>query len=280
MPRACARGSTATAAAPAHAVQPPRRTALDLERYRVDGNYDGTRDIYDPADAIASAANYLSALLHAADGNLSQAVFGYNHSPTYVNDVLARARAYARRTDSELAPRDDSTVMIGCAGGGLDAPVGPANVRMAERVFSPRAFRMLPPWALAGGRLGAVDARIYDNVVWILRRYHLRVTAAREAGHNTHGDGTAVDLIPANGISQPVWDASAGRLAHDLGWSPACARSGTRPNCRLAPAIQFIGYDGYASHGSPGTCAGSCPAHLHVSWASPCYGHEQHGPAM
>jgi hypothetical protein len=128
-------------------------------------------------------------------------------------------------------------------------------------------------WALAAGtRPAAVDARLYDDVVWILRRYHLRVTAAREAGHRTHGDGTAVDLVPADGIIQAIWDASAGRLAHDLGWTRACARSGTRPVCRLAPAIQFIGYDGYPNHGSPRTCAGSCPAHLHVSWASPCYG--------
>ena len=69
-----------------------------------------------------------------------------------------------------------------------------------------------------------------------------------------------------------VWDASAGRLGHDLGWTPACARSGTRPACRLAPAIQFIGYDGYPGRGSPRTCRGGCPAHLHLSWASPCYG--------
>jgi hypothetical protein len=244
------------------------------DRYRVDGNRDGTRDVYDPADAIASAANYLRALLSDAGGNLSQAVFGYNHSQAYVNDVLARARTYAGLTDSELAgPVDDPTVITGCAGGGIDAPVGPANLRVAERVSSPRAFRLLPSWALAGGSgPGAVDARLYDDVVWILRRYNLRVTAAREAGHQTHGDGTAVDLIPADGSIQPVWDASAGRLARDLGWNSNGGRSGTRPACRLAPAIQFVGYDGYPGHGSPRTCAGGCHAHVHVSWASPCYG--------
>jgi len=69
-----------------------------------------------------------------------------------------------------------------------------------------------------------------------------------------------------------VCDASAGRLAHDLGWSAACAASGTRRVCPLAPAIQFVGYDGYPGHGSPRTCRGGCPAHLHISWASPCYG--------
>jgi hypothetical protein len=244
------------------------------DRYGVDGNRDGTRDVYDPADAIASAANYLRALLRNAGGNLGQAVFGYNHAQAYVNDVLARARDYTGLTDSELAgPDGDPTVMAGCAGGGIDVPVGPANLRVAQRVVSPRAFRTLPSWALAvGAGPAAVDARLYDDVVWILRRYNLRVTAAREAGHRTHGDGTAVDLIPVDGITQPLWDASAGRLARALGWSPSCGRSGTRPVCRLAPAIQFVGYDGYPGHGSPRTCNSPCPAHLHVSWTSPCYG--------
>jgi hypothetical protein len=108
--------------------------------------------------------------------------------------------------------------------------------------------------------------------VWIVRRYRLRVTAAREAGHRTHGDGTALDLVPADGTAQAVWDASAGRLARDLGWTPACAHSGSRPACPLAPAIQFVGYDGYPRHGSPRTCGRDCGAHLHISWVSPCYG--------
>ena len=48
--------------------------------------------------------------------------------------------------------------------------------------------------------------------------------------------------------------------------------SGSRPACPLVPAIQFVGYEGYRGHGSPRTCSGSCRAHLHVSWISPCYG--------
>jgi hypothetical protein len=126
---------------------------------------------------------------------------------------------------------------------------------------------------MAGGRPAqAVDARIHGNVVWLLRRYDLRVTAAREPGHHTHGDGTAVDLAPAMGATQRDWDATAGRLARDLGWTAGCGNSGARPSCQLKPAIQWIGYDGYPSHGSPRTCSGSCPAHIHVSWVSGCYG--------
>jgi hypothetical protein len=132
---------------------------------------------------------------------------------------------------------------------------------------------------MAGGRgPQPANARIRGNVLWILRRYHLRVTAARESGHATHGDGTAIDLIPADGATQAVWDASAGKLARDLGWTPACARSGSRPSCSLVPAIQFIGYDGYPSHGSPRTCADRCPAHIHISWVSGCYGSSSLAP--
>ncbi len=244
------------------------------ERYGTDANHDGSKDVYDAEDAIPSAAKYLRELVERAGGDLHQALLGYNHSPAYVSDVLSRARAYSRQTEGELtAPVSDSTGLTDCAAVDLDLPAGPANLRVAERVASPRAYRALPPSAFADGRgPGAVDARLYNDLVWIRRRYHLRVSAAREAGHHTHGDGTAVDLIPADGTTQAVWDASAGALAHDLGWTAACARSGTRPECRLAPAIQFFGYDGYPGHGSPRTCSGTCPAHLHLSWVSPCYG--------
>src|SRR4051794_41721766 len=168
------------------------------QRYRVDGNHDGATDVYDPEDAIPSAAHYLHALLARADGNLRAAILAYNHSPAYVNDVLARARAYGPETDvAPAGPASDSLALTDCAAG-PDGAAGPANLRDAHPVTPPRAYRALPTWALAGGRgPGAVDARLYDDVVWILRRYRLRVTAAREAGHHTHGDGTAVDLITA-----------------------------------------------------------------------------------
>lgn len=68
------------------------------QRYGVDGDHDATTDVHDPDDAIPSAANYLRTLLRNAGGDLRQAIFGYNHSPAYVNDVLARARTYAGDT--------------------------------------------------------------------------------------------------------------------------------------------------------------------------------------
>jgi Transglycosylase SLT domain len=166
------------------------------QRYGTDANHDGSADVYDPEDAIPSAANYLAAL-RRANGNLTRAIRGYNHSAAYVRDVLARARAYARANAAELTtPVDETTALSDCADDSLDIMTGPANLRESQRIASPRAVRTLPRWAMAGATgSGTVDARLYDDVVWILRRYRLRVSAAREGGHHTHGDGTALDLV-------------------------------------------------------------------------------------
>jgi membrane-bound lytic murein transglycosylase B len=57
--------------------------------YGRDGDGDGRKNIHDPADAIAAAAGYLCA--NHADRNLRGAIWHYNHSTKYVNDVLAEA---------------------------------------------------------------------------------------------------------------------------------------------------------------------------------------------
>ncbi|MFZ0446640.1 MAG: lytic transglycosylase domain-containing protein, partial [Bacillus sp. (in: firmicutes)] len=55
--------------------------------YGIDGNGDGIADPYDLEDAIFSAAHYL-AKSGAADGDLEKAIFNYNRSEKYVQDVL------------------------------------------------------------------------------------------------------------------------------------------------------------------------------------------------
>lgn len=55
--------------------------------YGVDANGDGKADPFHIEDAIFSAANYLSAS-GAKDGELEKAIFNYNHSDKYVQDVL------------------------------------------------------------------------------------------------------------------------------------------------------------------------------------------------
>src|SRR4051812_42939655 len=242
-------------------------------RYGVDGDGDGVKDRYDPGDAIPATANLLRQ--NGAPADYDRAIFAYNHASWYVDEVLSRAARYrgAARDNPNATASFGAVADVAPAGACANAATGPADLTTAVRLTSPAAYRALPAWAMAGGRPAEpVDARIYDDVLWVPQRYGLRVSAAREPGHHTHGDGTAVDLVPAVGSTQTDWDASAGRLASDLGWAPPCGSSGVRPACALKPAIQFIGYDGYPSHGSPRTCTGGCPAHIHVSWVSGCYG--------
>jgi cell wall-associated NlpC family hydrolase len=61
-------------------------------RYRVDGDHDGRYDVYDPADAVYTAANYLKAC--GAPASYPRAVFTYNHSQAYVDEVLQLAARY------------------------------------------------------------------------------------------------------------------------------------------------------------------------------------------
>jgi hypothetical protein len=64
-----------------------------FEEWGVDGNGDGVKDIFDPADAIYSAANYLHD--SGAPGDWSKAVFAYNHADWYVEKVLRYARRFS-----------------------------------------------------------------------------------------------------------------------------------------------------------------------------------------
>ena len=61
-------------------------------RWGVDANGDGIADPWNAADAIFSAARYLSAA--GAPNDLHRAVFAYNHADWYVNEVLSLADLY------------------------------------------------------------------------------------------------------------------------------------------------------------------------------------------
>src|SRR3954449_2979791 len=212
---------------------PGQFVAATWDRYGVDGDGDGVEDRSNPADAIPTTAHLLRR--NGAPADYRRAIFAYNHAGWYVEDVLARAARYRGAAESDpgaaqealvadTAPSSACTELVGAD--------GPADLSTAARVTFPAAYRALPAWGMAAGRSPqAVDARIHGDVVWLLRRYHLRVSAAREPGHHTHGDGPAVDLIPATGAAQRDWDDSAGRLARDVGWMARCASSGARPPC-------------------------------------------------
>ena len=224
------------------------------EGYGVDANDDGVADPYDPEDAIYAAANYLSASGMPAD--TYGAIFAYNHADWYVRKV----ERYAEQFGGSIV----------CTPSAKQVIVGEAILQKAETLYQPRTFKPLPQALWVGeGSPQSVDARLWSDAVWLLQTFHLRVDAARESGHRTHGDGTALDIVPESGRG---WDGTARAAAETLGWNEGCADSGTAPVCPLAPAIQFIGYNGFPAHGDPAHTEPGAHPHLHVSWQSSSYG--------
>jgi hypothetical protein len=222
------------------------------ETYGVDGDGNGTKDAYNPADAIFGAAN----LLHAegAPGDWDGAIWHYNHADWYVREV----ERYAEKFGGSIVCTPVAEQSVG----------GVAVLQKVETLYQPRAFKPIPQslWA-GGGSPESVDSRLWPDAIWLLQTFHLRVSAARETGHNTHGDGTAMDMVPEAGRG---WDETARAAAETLGWRESCAYSGSAPVCPLVPAIQWIGYNGYPGHGDPAHVGEN--AHLHVSWQSSSYG--------
>ena len=66
--------------------------------YAVDGDGDGISNVYNPADAIFTAASYLCRNGGGKGGDLSRAVFAYNHADWYVTKVLTIASTYEAAT--------------------------------------------------------------------------------------------------------------------------------------------------------------------------------------
>lgn len=71
-------------------------------RYGVTPTGRGTPNMWNPADAIFSMANYLHAA--GAPANYLQAIYVYNHAWWYVDEVLAWARRYRATYTNDPAP--------------------------------------------------------------------------------------------------------------------------------------------------------------------------------
>jgi cell wall-associated NlpC family hydrolase len=71
---------------------PMQFLAATFKAFAVDGNNDGKKDRYDPADAIPSAARYLKH--NGAPERMRTALYMYNHSWDYVDLVQSWAKRY------------------------------------------------------------------------------------------------------------------------------------------------------------------------------------------
>jgi hypothetical protein len=122
-------------------------------------------------------------------------------------------------------------------------------------------------WRTGGGRWveipgqtwARVDRRILPDVLYMVRRYHVRVTEGYGTiGHEPFGEhplGLAVDIEPGPG---GTW-ADVSRLAV---WAEP------RQNRPRGP-FRWVGWNGDFNHGHPSVCKPrlGCAPHLHLSWS-------------
>jgi hypothetical protein len=115
-------------------------------------------------------------------------------------------------------------------------------------------------WVPVPGQTWArVDRRILADVLYLVRRYRVRITEGfGTVGHEPFGEhplGLAVDIEPGPG---GTW-ADVSRLAR---WAEP------RQNHPRLP-FRWVGWNGDYNHGHPSLCkpSRSCAPHLHLSWA-------------
>jgi cell wall-associated NlpC family hydrolase len=80
---------------------PMQFLAATWQTYGIDADGNGTADRWDPVDAVFSAANYLR--VSGAPNNIPAAVYAYNHSQAYVNQVLGWATRYESEDQAPAA---------------------------------------------------------------------------------------------------------------------------------------------------------------------------------
>jgi membrane-bound lytic murein transglycosylase B len=74
----------------AGATGPMQFMPATFNHYALDGNGDGIKDIHNLQDSMLTAGHYL-AVSGATTGSYQKALFNYNHSDTYVSNVMAIA---------------------------------------------------------------------------------------------------------------------------------------------------------------------------------------------
>jgi hypothetical protein len=89
-----------TEATPGGAQGPMQFLPATWERFQADGDQDGIADVNDPQDAVYGAARLLCRSGGDQPAGLRDAIFAYNRSDSYVDQVLRVAAAY---TTSSIA---------------------------------------------------------------------------------------------------------------------------------------------------------------------------------
>lgn len=165
--------------------------------YGVDGNGDGRRDIHSDADSVYSAAHYLVATgVRTGPAGVIKALWGYNRSVSYRNDVLYYAWSYAGQGGA-IVSADDPTDCLPPLDGelpGFDGTCPPTH-SAAEHGLRATALRGLRCLKAAFPAIVSMGGR-----------------GGRPIATSDHPRGLAVDFMI------PRWSTGAGNA---FGWRVA-----------------------------------------------------------
>lgn len=159
--------------------------------FGVDGDHDGRKSVFDPADAIPAAASYLK---HGgAPEKIRAALFQYNHSTAYVEKVLRQARVYSETR----TPKPASPGGRGCTGASPFSTVAPPGQAAAKAIAYAHA-QLGKPY-----RWGALGPNAFDCSGLTFAAYRAAgITIPRVSGdqwrHEPHiprGQGQPGDLV-------------------------------------------------------------------------------------
>lgn len=209
--------------------------------YGVDGDGDGRPEIDNVVDAIFSAANLLCANGAGDPARLATAIWSYNHSQKYVNEVLTLAASYAT----------------------YSVPAGVAFASTTDLLKNPRI--VLTPQASGDLKAGVVDQRLVSLLAWIAQRHTITVTVLK-TGHSKYVRGTnsisnhyfgrAADIAYVDGLAVSSSNGSAYRLVLEI----ASVLGSMRPT-ELGHPFGAIGFPG-------GFTDADHSDHLHVGFGS------------
>lgn len=143
---------TGKATSSAGAQGPMQFMPSTFDSYGIDGDGDGRTDINDVDDAVFSAANLLCANGAGDPAHLATAIWNYNHSQAYVNEVLSLAANY----------------------GVIALSDGIASAGARDLLRNPRV--VLTPNARADLEAGVVDQRLVSLLSWIAERHTISIS--------------------------------------------------------------------------------------------------------
>ena len=212
--------------------------------YGIDGDGDGRADIWNDADSVFSAANYLvaSGVRNGQEG-VKQALFAYNHADWYVGDVLFYAHSYG-----------GGQVLGGTSGCVPGTGVGDPTLPS----LTPERLRVVLAWAQGRlglpYRMGANGPDAYDCSSFVQGAYAqiglaLPRTAEEQRNWLAAGNGYRVPLGQERPGDLIFIDSYLGpdRIGHvAMVWDPATSQ--TIEAASADSGIIIGSYSGYATH--------------------------------